>query len=107
MQIQIDRGAKVNARDARSYSPFLYTSASETVPVDVVRLLLYKGADPAVVAEGETAASLAAKRGGTALARLPRAKVSPPAEEPARARTYTVPAAVTKSLDLMAKQSQM
>ncbi len=56
--------------DYRGYSPLMYSAYSEAMPVEVVRLLLAKGADRSATGEGETAMTLAAKRGNTEIVRL-------------------------------------
>ena len=48
----------------------MYAAYSEAMPVEVVRLLLASGADRKVTGEGETALSLARKRGQTEIVRL-------------------------------------
>jgi ankyrin repeat protein len=48
----------------------MYAAYSEAMPVEVVRLLLAKGADRNATGEGETAISLASKRGDTEIVRL-------------------------------------
>jgi len=48
----------------------MYACYSESMPVEVVRLLLAKGADRKVTGEGETPLSLASKRGQTEIVRL-------------------------------------
>src|SRR6266404_1852012 len=70
VKLLLDRGAQLNTRDERGYSPLMFAAYSERMPAGVVRMLLSKGADPAYEGEGETAMSLAAKRGDNAVARL-------------------------------------
>ncbi|MGH9723293.1 MAG: ankyrin repeat domain-containing protein [Bryobacteraceae bacterium] len=64
------RGAKVNVQDDRGYSPLMYAAYAETLPASIVRMLLAKGADTSFTGEGETARTLAAKRGDSEVARL-------------------------------------
>jgi ankyrin repeat protein len=66
----LESGADVNVRDIRGYSPLLYAAGSDAAPAGVVKMLLAKGADVSVKADGESAAELAAKRGQTESARL-------------------------------------
>jgi ankyrin repeat protein len=70
VKLLLDRGAKVNVQDQRGYSPLMYAAYAETMPTGIVRMLLAKGADLLATGEGETAQSLAAKRGDTEIARL-------------------------------------
>jgi ankyrin repeat protein len=70
VKMLIEKGAKVNTQDYRGYSPLMYSAYSEAMPVEVVRLLLAKGADRSATGEGETAMTLAAKRGNTEIVRL-------------------------------------
>lgn len=71
VRLLLERGAKVNNQDERGYSPLMHAAASDAIPVAAVKLLLAKGADPKLSGEyGNTAASLAAKRGDTEVARL-------------------------------------
>ena len=61
---------QVNVRDERGYSPLMYAAYSEAMPAGIVRTLLAKGADTSITGEGETALSLASKRGDNEVARL-------------------------------------
>jgi hypothetical protein len=70
VKLLLDRGATVNVRDDRGYSPLLYAAASEAAPAGIVKMLLAKGADTNCTGDGETARQLAAKRGDTEVARL-------------------------------------
>ena len=70
VQLLLEHGANVNVRDDRGYSALMYAAGSEAMPAGIVELLLKKGADASVTGEGETARSLAAKRGDTAVAQL-------------------------------------
>lgn len=70
VNLLLERGAEVNVRDERGYSPLMYAAYSEAMPAGIVRTLLAKGADTSVTGEGETALSLASKRGDNEVARL-------------------------------------
>jgi ankyrin repeat protein/mono/diheme cytochrome c family protein len=70
VKLLLAAGAPVNARDDRGYSPLMFAAASDTIPLDAVKLLLAAGADASFVGEEETAKSLAAKRGSTEVAKL-------------------------------------
>jgi len=48
----------------------MYAAYAESMNTEVVRLLLAKGADRSATGEGETALSLASKRGDTEIVRL-------------------------------------
>jgi ankyrin repeat protein len=68
----LDKGARVDTQDDRGYTPLMYAAYSESMPVEIVKLLLAKGADKRATGEGETALSLAVKRGDTEISRLLR-----------------------------------
>jgi len=70
VNLLLERGAEVNVRDERGYSPLMYAAYSEAMPAGIVRTLLAKGADTSITGEGETALSLASKRGDNEVARL-------------------------------------
>lgn len=74
VRMLLEKGARVDTRDDRGYSPLMYAAYSESMAADVVRMLLAKGADRKVTGEGETALSLAMKRGGTEIVRLLKAE---------------------------------
>jgi ankyrin repeat protein len=106
----LDRGAKVNVQDDRGYSPLMYAAYSEVMPVGIVKSLLAKGADQGVTGEGETAKTLAAKRGDSEVARL----LNVPEDQRKRGGTAPLRApagersaaeAVQKALALLEKQS--
>ena len=109
VKLLLEHNAAVNVRDDRGYSALMYAAASDALTVGSVKLLLDKGADPAITAENETARSLAVKRGDTEIARLLGAS----SEEGQRggvivAKRNTprqIPEAVGKALDLLDKQS--
>jgi ankyrin repeat protein len=110
VRLLLDRGAQVNTRDDRGYSALMYAAGSEAMPAGIVKLLLAKGADPNCTGEGETARTLAAKRGDTEVARL----VGVPAEErkqggvaplPEASGERSLPDRVQNALALLEKQS--
>jgi ankyrin repeat protein len=111
VRLLLDRGAHVNVPDDRGYSPLMYAAASEVMPAGIVKLLLAKGADPKCTGEGETARSLAAKRGDTEVARL----LGVPPEERQQGGVAPLPAATERSvsqsvgqaLALLEKQSHV
>ena len=73
VKLLLDKGAAVNAADYRGYTPLMHAAYCDTVSPDLIRLLLAKGADLRATGEGETAISLAAKRGETEVTRILRA----------------------------------
>jgi ankyrin repeat protein len=70
VQMLLAKGARIDFRDDRGFTPLMYAAYAESRPVEVVRLLLAKGADRNATGEGETAMSLARKRGQTEIVRL-------------------------------------
>jgi ankyrin repeat protein len=62
----------VNAVDYRGYTPLLQAVQYDRDSPDIVRMLLDRGANANAAAEGQTAVSIAARRGDTALTRLLR-----------------------------------
>lgn len=111
VKLLLNKGAQVNVPDDRGYSPLMYAAASESMNAGIVKMLLAKGADPNSTGEGETARTLAAKRGDTEVARLlgvsaeerKQGGVAPlPA---ATAHVNSIPEAVGKALGLLEKQS--
>ncbi|MGH9594788.1 MAG: ankyrin repeat domain-containing protein, partial [Bryobacteraceae bacterium] len=64
VKLLLDAGAEVNARDARGATPLILSVTSEYQDSETVRLLLARGADPALKMEtGETARDWAMKFG--------------------------------------------
>jgi len=106
----LEAGAKVNVQDERGYSALMYAAYSEVMPVGVVKMLLAKGADQTLTGEGETARSLAAKRGDSEVARLlsvpdAKRKEGGVAAPPAGVAERSASEAVQKALALLEKQS--
>ena len=71
-RLLLDKGADVNAADHRGYTPLLLAAQYDGDSPELVRLLLSRGADLNAKAEGETALSLAAKRGETEVTKVLR-----------------------------------
>ncbi len=112
VRLLIARGAMVNTQDERGYSPLMHAAASDTVPVGTVKLLLASGADAKFTAEYEgTAASLAAKRGDTEIARMlgvtehERRQGGVIVGQVSDAKPLSASQAVQKALPLLEKQS--
>ena len=110
VKLLLDRGAKVNAQDHRGYSALMYAAASETMPGEIVRLLLAAGADTGLTGEGETARTLAAKRGDTEVARLlgvseQERKQGGVAVSAVESRERSIPERVQAALSLLERQS--
>lgn len=109
VRLLLDHGAEVNTIGERGYTALMYAAASDAMTAGSVKRLLAKGADPALKAEGETARSLALRRGDTEIARLlgasaeerQRGGVPPANNNPPR----TVPEAVGKAMKLLEQQS--
>lgn len=72
VKLLLSKGADVNATDYRGYTPLMHAAQYDRDSLEVVRLLLAYGANVNVTAEGQTAASIAARRGDTALTCLLR-----------------------------------
>lgn len=104
VRMLLAKGAAVNVPDARGYTPLMYAAASDAIPASTVKLLIAAGADVHPKAEGETAASLAAKRGDTAVARLLGASTAAIQPQP-RKTPFSVPVAVSKATHLLEAQS--
>ena len=111
VQLLLAKGANVNIADDRGYSALMYAAASEARNAAAVKMLLDKGADVNCTGEGETARSLAAKRGNTEVAKL----IGVSADEARQSSHVTaekgtrraVPAAVQQALALLEKQSHV
>ena len=72
-KLLVGRGADVNAVDHRGYTPLIFAAHYDGDAIELVRLLLSRGADIHARAEGETALSLAARRGETEVTKVLRA----------------------------------
>ncbi len=67
----LEKGADINTRDDKGYSPLMLAAHSDFLNTETVRILLDKGADVNVRGnDGETALSLAQKRGNTTVVQL-------------------------------------
>jgi ankyrin repeat protein len=75
-KLLLARGVDVNAVDHRGYTALVLAAHFDGDAAELVRLLLAAGADPHAVAEGETALSLAARRGETEVTRILREAVA-------------------------------
>jgi len=71
-KLLLERGADVNAVDHRGYTPLIFAAHYDGDAVELVKLLLSRGADIQAKAEGETALSLAARRGETEVTKILR-----------------------------------
>lgn len=106
VKLLLAAGAPVNARDDRGYSPLMFAAASDTIPAGAVKRLLAAGADATFVGEGETARSLAAKRGQTEVTKLLGGTgETVPTTMAVNTEPRPVPEAVQKALGLLEKQS--
>ncbi|MBI4903193.1 MAG: ankyrin repeat domain-containing protein [Acidobacteria bacterium] len=111
VRMLLDAGAELNLQDERGYSPLMYAAYSESMPAGVVILLLAKGARRDYEGEGETAVTLAGKRGDNEVARLlgvPEAIRKSGGVAPARngnADASRIPAAITQAAMILEKQS--
>jgi ankyrin repeat protein len=70
VKMLLDKGARIDVLDERNYSPLMYAAYSDAMPTEVVRMLLAKGADARIEGEGDTALSLAKKRGNPEIVSL-------------------------------------
>jgi ankyrin repeat protein len=77
-KLLLERGVDVNAVDHRGYTALVLAAHFDGDAVGLVRLLLAAGADPRLVAEGESALSLAERRGETEVTKVLRAAASAP-----------------------------
>jgi ankyrin repeat protein len=72
-KLLLGRGADVNAVDHRGYTALVLAAHFDGDAVGLVQLLLAAGADPHAIAEGQTALSLAERRGETEVTEVLRA----------------------------------
>ena len=72
VKLLLEKGADVNAKDYRGYTPLMQAAQYDRDSPEIIRVLLARGANVNAVAEGQTPASIAARRGDTELARLLR-----------------------------------
>lgn len=110
VQMLVQHGAKINVTDDRGYSALMYAAGSEAIPAGIIKLLLAKDADVNAVGEGETARSLAAKRGDTEVARLLGVSVEERrqggvAPLPPASAARTISESVQQALGRLAEQS--
>ena len=70
MEKLIEKGAPVQLADHDGFSPLTYAAYSEVAGPEAVRLLVRHGAKPHPTVDGETPASLAAKRGATDVVKM-------------------------------------
>ena len=98
------RGADVNVRDGAGRTPLMIAAQTDAYPVDIVRLLLEKGADRSLRATGgDTAASLAAIRGGPLAELIGRPEAAPVAAGPAPSPARSAREAVARALPPLQK----
>ena len=113
VKLLLGRGADVNSRNDRGYSPLMLAAGSDAMSADIVKLLLAKGADKSFTADyDETALVLARKRGDTQVTRLlgglPKGEVTretPVASHKVLAAVDTPREAIEKAMPLLEKQS--
>jgi len=72
VKLLLEKGADVNAANYRGYTPLMHAAYCDDVSAELIRLLLAKGANINATGEGETAMTLALKRGETEISRLLR-----------------------------------
>lgn len=89
-RLLIAKGADVNSTDYRGYTPLMHAAYMDDAKPEMIRLLLEKGANVRARGEGETAASLAAKRGDTEVARILREATGESATAAKAANAYRV-----------------
>jgi ankyrin repeat protein len=77
VKLLLEKGADVRNVDFRGYTPLMHAAYADHVTPELIQLLLARGADVHVIGKGETAGetavSIAAKRGETEALRLLRA----------------------------------
>lgn len=101
LNLLLDAGANINAKDCRGMTPLMLSVASETQRADVVKLLLKRGADPSVKSlAGETALDWARKFNNPQVLAALGAKPAP--VQPVKlANTADPRAAATRGLALL------
>jgi ankyrin repeat protein len=107
-KLLLAKGADVNAKDHRGYTALMFAAQYDGDAVELVRLLLTHGADVTPIAEGQTALSLAAKRGETGVTKLLRAAApssgsGPRADDPLS--SVALRRSAERGLDLLIKTS--
>ena len=77
VRVALDHGADVNAVDGRGRTPLMYAAISDFLPLDVVKLLIERGADVNAKSQhkdsgdsGRTALDLAKLHGNTPMVEL-------------------------------------
>lgn len=111
VSLLLEHGAEINERNLRGYSPLMLAASSDARPVEVVKLLLAKGADLRFTDDyEETARDLAAKRGPSEVALLlghaPSTALAQASVRPIRdGRRNSIPEAVERALGMTEKQS--
>lgn len=106
IQAALERGADVNARDAKSRTALMLAVISDTLPAASLRLLLDRGADPAAKApSGLTALDFARRLGRTHVVDALIAAGAPESGEmhapPTFVTANTIREAVSRSLPLL------
>lgn len=99
MEKLIEQGAPVHLADHDGFSPLTYAAYSEVAGPDAVRLLLRHGAKVQPTADGQTPASLAARRGAFDIVKI----LADPA--PAAPATNQLTAAVLRAFRPLQQQS--
>jgi len=85
VRLLLDKGAAVNTADYRGYTPLMHAAYMDDAKPETIRLLMAAGANVRATGEGETAFSLAFKRGDTEVTRILREAVHASAPAPAPA----------------------
>jgi hypothetical protein len=114
VELLLAKGADVNVRNFRGYSPLMFAASSDTMPSGIIKLLLKNGADASFTGDyDEPASALAAKRGHTRAASLLEERSQSTASagprndlaRPMNVSSRSIPEAVKNSLALLEKQS--